>query len=123
MGIDERLHHLFAADPGVKVHLYGKQVRPGRKIGHVTVLGEDLDDGARAGPRAAAHWLQEGERVSMPVVGVIMGSDSDWPTMEAAAEALDEFGVAVRGRRGLGAPHARQDDRLRPAPRPTAASR
>lgn len=26
-------------------------------------------------------------------VGVIMGSDSDWPTMKAAAEALDEFEV------------------------------
>ncbi|MEV1289015.1 5-(carboxyamino)imidazole ribonucleotide mutase [Micromonospora sp. NPDC049679] len=30
----------------------------------------------------------------MTSVGVIMGSDSDWPTMKAAAEALDEFGVA-----------------------------
>ena len=30
---------------------------------------------------------------SVAVVGVIMGSDSDWPTMRAAAEALDEFGV------------------------------
>jgi 5-(carboxyamino)imidazole ribonucleotide mutase len=29
----------------------------------------------------------------MTAVGVIMGSDSDWPTMRAAAEALDEFGV------------------------------
>jgi 5-(carboxyamino)imidazole ribonucleotide mutase len=28
-----------------------------------------------------------------PAVGVIMGSDSDWATMRAAAEALDEFGV------------------------------
>ena len=28
-----------------------------------------------------------------PVVGVIMGSDSDWPTMEAAALALTEFEV------------------------------
>ena len=28
-GIDERVHHLFAADPALKVHLYGKQVRPG----------------------------------------------------------------------------------------------
>jgi 5-(carboxyamino)imidazole ribonucleotide mutase len=27
-------------------------------------------------------------------VGIIMGSDSDWPVMRAAAEALDEFGVA-----------------------------
>lgn len=29
-------------------------------------------------------------------VGVIMGSDSDWPTMRAAAEALDEFGVSYQ---------------------------
>ena len=31
---------------------------------------------------------------SNPVVGVVMGSDSDWPVMEEAAKALDEFGVA-----------------------------
>lgn len=31
--------------------------------------------------------------MSDPVVGVIMGSDSDWPVLRAAAEALDEFGV------------------------------
>ncbi|MGN6242200.1 MAG: 5-(carboxyamino)imidazole ribonucleotide mutase [Motilibacteraceae bacterium] len=29
-----------------------------------------------------------------PLVGVVMGSDSDWPVMEAASTALDEFGVA-----------------------------
>jgi 5-(carboxyamino)imidazole ribonucleotide mutase len=29
-----------------------------------------------------------------PVVGVVMGSDSDWPVMEAAVTALAEFGVA-----------------------------
>jgi 5-(carboxyamino)imidazole ribonucleotide mutase len=29
-----------------------------------------------------------------PLVGVVMGSDSDWPVMQAAAEALEEFGVA-----------------------------
>src|SRR5215213_8608478 len=28
-----------------------------------------------------------------PRVGIVMGYDSDWPTMQAAAEALDEFGV------------------------------
>jgi 5-(carboxyamino)imidazole ribonucleotide synthase len=61
MSIDERLHHLFAAEPGAKVHLYGKQVRPGRKIGHVTVLGEDLDD-VRTRAARAARWLREGHQ-------------------------------------------------------------
>jgi 5-(carboxyamino)imidazole ribonucleotide synthase len=59
MGVDERLHHLFAADPGARVHLYGKRVRPGRKIGHVTVLGDDLDS-VRTRARRAATWLREG---------------------------------------------------------------
>jgi 5-(carboxyamino)imidazole ribonucleotide synthase len=36
--------HVMARDPGAKVHLYGKGVRPGRKIGHVNVSGDDLDD-------------------------------------------------------------------------------
>lgn len=30
---------------------------------------------------------------SQPLVGIVMGSDSDWPTMKAAAEALAEFGI------------------------------
>ncbi len=30
---------------------------------------------------------------TQPLVGIVMGSDSDWPTMEAAATALAEFGV------------------------------
>ncbi|SCE72477.1 5-(carboxyamino)imidazole ribonucleotide mutase [Micromonospora mirobrigensis] len=33
-------------------------------------------------------------RSGAPAVGLIMGSDSDWPTMRAAAAALDEFGVS-----------------------------
>ncbi|MCQ8192444.1 5-(carboxyamino)imidazole ribonucleotide mutase [Streptomyces rugosispiralis] len=31
--------------------------------------------------------------MSAPVIGIVMGSDSDWPVMEAAAKALDEFEV------------------------------
>jgi 5-(carboxyamino)imidazole ribonucleotide synthase len=60
ISMDERLHHMMAAEPGVKVHLYGKQVRPGRKIGHVTALGDDLAD-CRARAARAASWLQFGE--------------------------------------------------------------
>jgi 5-(carboxyamino)imidazole ribonucleotide synthase len=59
ISIDERLHHLFAADPGARVHLYGKAIRPGRKIGHVTVLGDDLDS-VRARAARAATRLREG---------------------------------------------------------------
>ena len=48
--------HVMARDPGVKVHMYGKGVRPGRKIGHVTVSGTDLDD-VRARARHAADFI------------------------------------------------------------------
>jgi 5-(carboxyamino)imidazole ribonucleotide synthase len=48
--------HVMARDPGVKVHLYGKGVRPGRKIGHVNVSGRSLDD-ARARATHAAGYL------------------------------------------------------------------
>jgi 5-(carboxyamino)imidazole ribonucleotide mutase len=34
-----------------------------------------------------------GDTGGTPRVGIVMGSDSDWPTMRAAAEALEEFGV------------------------------
>jgi 5-(carboxyamino)imidazole ribonucleotide mutase len=34
------------------------------------------------------------QRSGKPLVGVIMGSDSDWPTMKAAVDACAEFGVA-----------------------------
>ncbi len=49
--------HVMARDPGAKVHLYGKGVRPGRKLGHVNVSGDGLADlRARAGH--AADYLR-----------------------------------------------------------------
>jgi 5-(carboxyamino)imidazole ribonucleotide synthase len=54
-----RYIHVMAHDPGVKVHFYGKDVRPGRKIGHVTALGDDLDD-VRERARHAADYLRNG---------------------------------------------------------------
>lgn len=58
MGLDERLHHLFARFRNARVHLYGKSERPGRKIGHVTVLGDNLA-GTRRTATLAAHWLSD----------------------------------------------------------------
>jgi len=60
MGADERLHHLFARFPDAHVHFYGKAERPGRKIGHVTVLGERTDQ-VRRRAGLAAHWLSHGQ--------------------------------------------------------------
>ncbi|AUG77577.1 N5-carboxyaminoimidazole ribonucleotide mutase [Kitasatospora sp. MMS16-BH015] len=31
--------------------------------------------------------------MTSPLIGIVMGSDSDWPVMEAAAQALDEFEI------------------------------
>jgi 5-(carboxyamino)imidazole ribonucleotide synthase len=60
MAMDERMHHLFGRIPDAKVHLYGKEERPGRKIGHVNIVGEDV---AKLRERAtrAAHWLSHAE--------------------------------------------------------------
>ena len=49
--------HAFARDPRLKVHLYGKAVKPGRKVGHVTAYGDDLDD-VRERARHAAAWFR-----------------------------------------------------------------
>jgi len=35
--------HVLARDPGLHVHVYGKDMKPGRKVGHVTVTGSDVD--------------------------------------------------------------------------------
>ena len=136
--------HVLAHDPAVKVHMYGKEVRPGRKLGHVNLTGTgspaalvararhaadfvagvdtnphpDLptDDAADASEATAApatvaaattasaagatvttaSAAGEQARPAAPGsarVGIVMGSDSDWPTMQAAATALDEFGI------------------------------
>ncbi|NGY58399.1 5-(carboxyamino)imidazole ribonucleotide synthase [Lentzea sp. NEAU-D13] len=59
MGPDERVHHLFARFPDAHVHLYGKEERPGRKVGHVTFLGNDMTS-VRERARLAADWLSTG---------------------------------------------------------------
>ena len=65
-----KLNHVMAADTALKVQLYGKPVRPGRKVGHVTALGSDLVSlRDRAG--RAANYLATGseEPAAEPVIG------------------------------------------------------
>jgi 5-(carboxyamino)imidazole ribonucleotide synthase len=69
MTMDERVHHLWARMPAAKVHLYGKGERPGRKVGHVNVLGgpngspDDTEyvTNLREQAERAAHWLSHAE--------------------------------------------------------------
>ena len=59
----DRYVHVMAGDPALKVHMYGKPVRPGRKIGHVTVTGDRRhQDPAELADRArrAASYLRWG---------------------------------------------------------------
>jgi 5-(carboxyamino)imidazole ribonucleotide synthase len=48
--------HALARDPHLRVHLYGKDLRPGRKVGHVNTYGEDLEDCLERARHAAA-WF------------------------------------------------------------------
>jgi len=48
---------VLAAEPDVKVHLYGKSVKAGRKVGHVTAYGDDLDDVLARARRAAELFV------------------------------------------------------------------
>jgi 5-(carboxyamino)imidazole ribonucleotide synthase len=49
--------HCMAHDPGVHIHMYGKDVRPGRKVGHVTTVGDHAED-VRARAVHAAAFLR-----------------------------------------------------------------
>jgi 5-(carboxyamino)imidazole ribonucleotide synthase len=48
--------HALARDPHLRVHLYGKDLRPGRKVGHVNTYGDDLEDCLERARHAAA-WF------------------------------------------------------------------
>lgn len=99
------------ATPGASVHWYGKDgVAKGRKVGHVTILGRSRAEARARLARVdadAALALEKSSPSFSPSsssstnmfppttakVGIIMGSDSDLPTMAAARDALLEFGI------------------------------
>ena len=55
--LDARFAAAMAQHPQAKVHTYGKAPRPGRKVGHVNVVGDDLDDVAYEARAAASLFL------------------------------------------------------------------
>jgi 5-(carboxyamino)imidazole ribonucleotide synthase len=51
------LLHCFARDRRLRVQLYGKQARPGRKVGHVTTFGDDLGETRKRARHAASYLM------------------------------------------------------------------
>ncbi|MFE1773680.1 5-(carboxyamino)imidazole ribonucleotide synthase [Streptomyces sp. NPDC059008] len=47
--------HCMARDPRLKIHMYGKDVKPGRKVGHVNTYGDDLADVRERAAHAAGY--------------------------------------------------------------------
>lgn len=54
--MEDRYPHALAAQPSAKIHSYAKTARPGRKVGHVTVVGDELDEVAYEARAAASHF-------------------------------------------------------------------
>ncbi|KAF6013739.1 phosphoribosylaminoimidazole carboxylase ade2 [Brettanomyces bruxellensis] len=84
--------------PNASVYLYGKSTRPGRKMGHINIVSESMDDCERrlAYIRGESEKTPEAlgvQATKKPLVGVIMGSDSDLPVMADACRVLQSFGV------------------------------
>ncbi|WP_091231756.1 5-(carboxyamino)imidazole ribonucleotide synthase [Microbacterium sp. 3J1] len=52
----DRFAAAMSEHPSAKIHTYGKAPRPGRKVGHVNVSGDDLDDAVYTARAAAAHF-------------------------------------------------------------------
>ena len=84
--------------PNASVYLYGKSTRPGRKMGHINIVSESMDDCERrleyirdeTGKTPGTLGV---DATKKPVVGVIMGSDSDLPVMADACRVLQSFNV------------------------------
>lgn len=56
-GLSDRFTAAMAQHPSARIHTYGKQPRPGRKVGHVNAFGTDLDEVVYEARAAAAHFL------------------------------------------------------------------
>ncbi|WP_166879446.1 5-(carboxyamino)imidazole ribonucleotide synthase [Salinibacterium sp. ZJ450] len=54
--LSDRYPAAMAAQPSAKIHNYGKDPRPGRKVGHITVTGDEIDEVAYRARAAASHF-------------------------------------------------------------------
>lgn len=82
--------------PHASVYLYGKSTRPARKMGHINIVSSsalDCDERLRYILGESDQVPGELETAPCPLVGIIMGSDSDLPVMAVGARILEAFRV------------------------------
>lgn len=103
---------MYSNKMAVYLHLYGKESKPGRKIGHITITGlgatiTELERFAQPLVKMAGEIRQERMQAKSkalrpeqavikpptPLVLVTMGSDSDLPVLKAGLDILTQFGV------------------------------
>lgn len=89
--------------PNVNVYLYGKSTRENRKMGHINIVSSSMQDCQMrldyilgntdkiSSPLSSSSSIAGTS--SDPLIGIIMGSDSDLPVMSAGANILKKFGV------------------------------
>jgi 5-(carboxyamino)imidazole ribonucleotide synthase len=56
----DKIPQVLESDSRIKLHDYGKSARPGRKAGHVNIVGSELDDLLRVARAAANSLAQDG---------------------------------------------------------------
>ncbi|KAJ4970228.1 hypothetical protein NE237_003327 [Protea cynaroides] len=66
-----------------------------RKMGHITIVGPTMGRVERLLNSMLSEESLEGQNFAIPLVGIIMGSDSDLPVMSNAANTLNSLGVPV----------------------------
>lgn len=82
--------------PLASVYLYGKTTRSGRKMGHINVVSSSMEDCEARMEYILGTTSEIPASLTpkeVPVVGIIMGSDSDLPVMALGANILKQFGV------------------------------
>lgn len=83
--------------PNASVYLYGKTTRPKRKMGHINIISSSMEicEGKLNYIMGKTSDYKDDDlsKKSQPLVGIIMGSDSDLPVMSVGANILKKFGV------------------------------
>ncbi|XP_072999195.1 phosphoribosylaminoimidazole carboxylase, chloroplastic isoform X2 [Typha latifolia] len=80
--------------PGATIHWYDKpEMRKQRKMGHITIVGPSRNTVKGLLNMMLQRETTENQKVVSPRVAIIMGSDSDLPTMKDAAEVLKTFDI------------------------------